>query len=315
MKALLLNDTRTEDHIGCQLGIENILLCCQKNNIHIIDTVKLGEDPCLRVQEKLNAFDTIILNGEGTMHHDAPRALKYMIALKMAKSANKKCVIINSVWQDNFLLNQFLDSCDLIFCREGLSAKEINKQGKDCQVVPDMTFYKDLPPNKTTYYKDILVVDSVDKSFTKKLWWFAFRNRFRFLAMTSGYATYMNKYKLRRLLSFLSFGGVPPKPGKVTLPLIEGSQKIVTGRFHAICLAMLYKKAFAAFSSNTHKVEGLLNDIGLPTEIILSRNEPLDKSKILNALAACDQKSNLIDEYITSSRKKIDEMFFKISQL
>ncbi len=49
---------------------------------------------------------------------------------------------------------------------------------------------------------------------------------------------------------------------------IAQSQGIVTGRYHAICFAINSMTPFIAISSNSHKIEGLMEDIGLNNRII-----------------------------------------------
>ena len=53
-------------------------------------------------QWPVDAFDEaelILINGEGTMHHDRPLAIQYLELLREAKRRGKKTALINTVWQ------------------------------------------------------------------------------------------------------------------------------------------------------------------------------------------------------------------------
>lgn len=50
---------------------------------------------------------------------------------------------------------------------------------------------------------------------------------------------------------------------KYLLKAVKG-RGIYTGRFHGVCVAAMMNQPFAAWPSNTHKIEGLLADMGVP---------------------------------------------------
>ena len=63
-------------------------------------------------------YSTVILNGEGTMHHNQSNALKFLQALKDASQAGCDIMLVNTVWQD--MTNDYDDilaKCSLIEVR------------------------------------------------------------------------------------------------------------------------------------------------------------------------------------------------------
>ena len=90
-KAVLINDTRTEGHHGCNLVIENIIYLLKNRNINIIDYSNCNS--CWYQNKKfLNNFnkaDLIIVNGEGTIHHN-----QKMIATQQYNKNKQTCIII-----------------------------------------------------------------------------------------------------------------------------------------------------------------------------------------------------------------------------
>jgi hypothetical protein len=51
---------------------------------------------------------------------------------------------------------------------------------------------------------------------------------------------------------------------------LRHSELLITGRFHAVCMAMLTGTPFLAPSSNSHKIEAMLDDAGLSHRVITS---------------------------------------------
>lgn len=117
MKVILLNDTSSY-HSGCSQVISVLskfykpyAFCKTGQNI----TKELIEDS-----------DLVVLNGEGTLHHDAPNANKFLGYIKFAQELNKKTHIVNTVWQSmdpNW--KSTLEKCEVVEVREVLSKNAI----------------------------------------------------------------------------------------------------------------------------------------------------------------------------------------------
>lgn len=196
-KVLLINDGRNQDHIGTHLVMQVLL------DAFLPDaTIPVFEEP-----RDVSGFDFIIVNAEGSTHHNHKSYLYRDYGVPSA--------MINAVWQGN-------DPVDLghfvyVSARESLSASALSACGVEAEIVPDVMLANDL-------------------------------------AFGSGYGTVVSD----RVNDPVGFG--------MTLKnyeLFKGADRIVAGRFHAACLAILGNKPFSAWPSNTWKTEGMMLDAGL----------------------------------------------------
>ena len=80
----------------------------------------------------------------------------------------------------------------------------------------------------------------------------------------------------------------------------------VTGRFHGVCLAILLNVPFLAFPSNSHKIEGILNDCKSP-ELLISEFSDIEKKKDL-AIKAVEKTR----AYGEGAHKRIGMFFDKV---
>lgn len=313
MKAILINDTRSNHHIGCNLVINNTLQNCKRVGIEVTHTIENNKSKPLAELQKLTDFQCLLINGEGTMHHDRPLAKEFGKCAKWSKSQNKLVILYNTVWQENDELNQYLTYFDAIYCRESFSAKAIQSSGFEAKVVPDMVFNTpvSLTTKSATEKLTILVLDAVRKNLAYKLGWFAARKKYNFLTMSHNNDKSIEKrFFLSHALQF--FSGYKEKlPDSQFIEKIALADKVISGRFHGTCLALLHLKPTASIASNTHKLEGLYYDIGLDPTLII-QNDNIDQSLILSQWDACEKAMPLITKYITTAPQKISTMFKEI---
>jgi len=172
MNTVLLNDTRSDDHIGCELVIKNSFFKCSQVGLNIIATVPTSE--ASRATEILAPYiqstQLVLLNGEGTLHDDKPNALSLLAAAKSAKDAGLVVILYNALWINNTIGKKYLSVFDFIFCRDqsSLTAVLEDYPDADAQVVPDMTFATQLPANIPAARKGVLVTDSVRNQKVKE---------------------------------------------------------------------------------------------------------------------------------------------------
>lgn len=130
IKALLVNDTRSEQHLGCQYVVENLFTEAEKASFSISDTISVSSKNYLEeCKDKIKACDFLLINGEGSLHHNKERAKGILETAKHANSVGKKAILINTVWQSNSDLLKYLEYFDFISCRESLSTKEVTSAG------------------------------------------------------------------------------------------------------------------------------------------------------------------------------------------
>jgi len=80
------------------------------------------------VQEHdLEDCDLLVVNGEGTFHHNGLRSIRYLGYMKMALEMKKSVHLINTVWHEmSSDWKPLLKKCELLEVREVLSQKEMD---------------------------------------------------------------------------------------------------------------------------------------------------------------------------------------------
>jgi hypothetical protein len=279
--AVLLNDTRVDLHHGCNRVVEAILKLLEKNGIDLIASHPAHSDwsadgAFLAAMERAQL---IVVNGEGTIHHNSQTGRWLLRAGAFAKARGIPAVLVNCGWEANGPeMVAMLDDFALISFRDHQSAAVM--QGRPCRVVPDLSLYPvgDVPLQHRT--NGIGFTDSVD--------------RFKALALDhcreiaggqtvsiiysragpAGYLRFMRAgVSLRRDLSpmvfsrFLTMRHRLWRAGSADteafLSRLAALKLLVSGRFHACTLALVTETPFVALPSNTGKIDGLIADAGL----------------------------------------------------
>lgn len=294
MKAILINDTSNECHIGSQQVVETIHKYCEKYKIEIVNSFtrsQIVENPRFIIAQG-NTVDLVIINGEGTFHHYPRYTLSFFPPLMEGLKGNNKIVLINTVWQDIYYKNleNHLDKIDLISVRESSSYNEIIKIYPEEKVIitPDLIFdLKYLRKHKIGYGDSVY---QNDRTLLKE-----HENYFPLTTIEEG--TYEKPLKVAKadIGAYLNW--------------LSSLDLYVTGRFHGVCLALICGIPFLARKSNSHKIEGLLEDIGCNDLLLGSFDEIESKTK--QAQEIRESKN----EYLIEAPNKIDKMFKRIVEL
>lgn len=130
MSTLLLNDTSAY-HAGSAQAVLGLCLRLGIRETKPTSHRLIGVD--------WSAYSRVVVNGEGTMHHDAPVAQRLLRALAEAQRAGCRTELRNSVWQSmSPHLHQPLTRCDVLEVRDPQSAAAIDAQiGRRPRVAPD----------------------------------------------------------------------------------------------------------------------------------------------------------------------------------
>lgn len=262
MRALILNDTARGGHPGCVLVMRQLLNGCRGVGIIPVAQLPVGRGFSRSVQEKLPECDLVIINGEGTLHHDGRAALALAAAGVLAHNAGKPLALINTVWQQNDSCNELLGCASLVYTRESRSARQLREAGCAAEVVPDLLlschskdlFIAPVGPGP------VVVLDDVRWETALILARYARERGLPFLRMTESPSSPKALLQWGRLCLA---GGFGPRLGIEAVQSIMDASLVVTGRFHGVCLAILAQRPIVALQSNTHKIEGLFEDAGL----------------------------------------------------
>lgn len=335
-KCLILNDTSYDFHHGCEIVMSNIIRLLKKNTLEVIVTNPVGvswRDNKAFIN-KMRDVDIIIVNGEGTLHHNSTQVKELAsIAQYTKENLNIPIVIINTTYQDNGVeIAEYMKFFDLIFVRESMSQNDLKEFGIQSHVVPDMTFYTEFNLSEKVNDKTIGATDSVYKDVSQSLYRLVIEKNYNYLpALTTPSIKSLNKISILTTIKFYLRKTVKYLEWKFlkkfdidfigTLHYIENYetyiQKIANldfiyiGRYHSVCFALKTLTPFVAIKSNSHKIESMLQDIGLDQDRVVHHNnlnnvkhKPFTKEEELK-----------IQKYITTAPIKIENMFKEIKKL
>ena len=275
---LLVNDTSLVCHHGCSLLMQCIYDLFKKNQIIIKDRIYFEENCTKYLKNEIN-FDLILINGEGTIHgnknSDSNKVNEIFEFIKSIKKNHDIPVIIfnstiSSLKKDQI---QVLKIVDKIYVRESYSYDYLKKNKIKSMIVPDLLSLLELKNKKGG--NQIIVNDSSVASNTLKLKKFSELENYNYIPILyNNYLRYLRYFICKILpikeLKFITKLYLITKNKYVLtfLNKINKSKFIITGRFHAIFIALAYMRPFYTFESDTYKIRGLMNMIGISNRII-----------------------------------------------
>lgn len=174
-------------------------------------------------------------------------------------------VLLNTVWQNNpdySALHKF----KYISVRESFSLNSLPEGLSNVEVVPDVTFASHFfhTFKKLTPTKDIGITDNV-----------------------------VEKGKSKGISAL--------QPANVFIPQMCQYRRWCIGRFHAVVVASILQIPFSVWPSSTHKMIGLLTDMGVSHLHFKTKGEALK-----HVPEAADER---IIKYVAEARIKIEGMF------
>ena len=191
----------------------------------------------------------------------------------------KPVFLINALYQENpdFWVND-LRRIEIISARDGRSARDLSRQlGQRIDHMPDLTLCEG-PLDVAGHREGLVIGDSKKRRVTRRL---------ERLARIRGDATFVPTAKTRTRISTKRRNPVRRALGSFVENMnarvarwrgpewrffpdeagyaeaIAGARLHVTGRFHGVCFSMLTATPFLCLTSNSWKVEALLEDAGL----------------------------------------------------
>jgi polysaccharide pyruvyl transferase WcaK-like protein len=295
MKIMLLNDTATVPHVGCQAVSDAHARMLGQAGHAVIERFFLGElrrfasqdekaaiesvlaDGAMR--ERLERCDAVVVNGEGTLHHGS--GTEYFAVLGAAQQLGKASLIVNAVFEAHEGWAGVLSTLDDFCVRDARSSDCVERTGFRCRIQPDSVL--------AAQFDGAPFVDLTGK-----------------LVVTDWHPARDQDVgdTMRRIL-----GGVPDS---VYFPLLHGIHAhlwrgaiacwasatwIVTARHHGIYMAVLAGKPFVALPSNTLKIEGLLEAANVKIPVCTTANEVIAASSQLAERAGEFQK---LRDYLSS---------------
>lgn len=336
LNVVVLNDTRSEHHHGCSRVMNCIDHYLKNYSSSIVySAVGVNWQQSETLKRKIVTADVVIVNGEGTIHHNSSSGLALVKVANFAKKYGVKSYLINMTYQANdFSYKKYLVDFERIFVRESYSKSELKDLGIDSEVVPDLTFSV-IPENHENLKTDnILITCSVKKHVT-----IALEEKFPpaenviFSSIFNQNQTTVGNITVsKRLLNILKNNTPSQMVKKLTTAVtsrISSTKKInwqiqythpeyadflaqakivICGRFHAMTICMNQGTSFLAIESNSHKMSGTLTDIGLDINRFLVTPKALTKDYVMN-FEMTDNERQLVKVYAEKAKVEIPNMF------
>lgn len=231
MRKIFLFGNHSNCHCGSKAVWQTLKDYLVKNKYFIVDS--------------LDEADMVIINGEGSMHHNSRDCRIKLNMIETVASLGKNISLINTVWQDNSASNvgDKLKYISKIVTREVMSCKDLEQNHNIYSTVaPDIACFalndsekKEISNAKeSSLHKNVAITDLYSHEFKC---WVQLQGRFK------------QRYKMHILNNYQWFE---------LIKSFAASKAVITGRHHAICACLLAKTPFVPIKSNSHKIEGLL---------------------------------------------------------
>lgn|GEM_PF-945289 len=311
----IFNDTNTDtsNHYGCSLVMYNLVHKLKQNNLNPVFFWPVGvdwRDHKELIKKNFNFF-AIIVNGEGTIHHNKEKEkANYIVEIaEFAKNELKiPAYLINTTLHENTQdLYKKIIYFENVYVRESSTKGILKEQGIESNIIPDLTFAAPINLNgQKRSANSYLITDSTFNDLRGKLKNFSTEIGWEYVSMkvrqeqsfTTKYARKFQKLSKKKNLSTLKkFFSYPIKIEesfhqtlkewrkpyvKEYLNLVDHSwfiEKIksksfvLTGRFHTITLCVKTETPFVALESNTPKISALLTDIFGSDQRVISQEQ------------------------------------------
>lgn len=330
--AVVVNDTRADRHHGCWRVMRTLLDQAREAGIEVIATAPAHadwrSDPAF-----LKGFDAarlVIVNGEGTIHHDRPAGERLLEVAAAANDRGVPAALINLSWQDNGpRLSGKLTGFALVSARERRSADAIIAAGADCRVVPDLSLFPEVAaPSVRT---GVGFTDSVVREAGLALEAARLRFEGRAAPIQSGAPGLPGRVRdLREAVGLADFGrpafmirmllarwrafDAQVADDAAYMARIASLNLLVTGRFHAATFALAAGTPVLAVESNTHKIAALFEDAGLDPRRLV-RPEVLTAEHLSAAAHWTPAEAAALADYLSQGRARTRALFADMARL
>ena len=264
MKILLCNDTGIKPHVGCQavsdaharmLGrmghVVHHRYFVNELSVHARSTLAETMSVLDRqdeVMERIRTSDAVIVNGEGTLHHNNGK--EYIALLMLAKRLGKATLIVNSIYQEMDIDATVLNDLDAFFVRDPRSEAYAKSKGVKCSYAPDSILEAGFTDEVHMDFRGNIVVTDWLKARDADVG----TSCTRFLAEAPSNGP-------RFFFPFHS------DDARATWHMAAASAAtagvLVTGRHHGIYLSVIAGIPFVPMASNSWKIEAMLESLDL----------------------------------------------------
>jgi hypothetical protein len=328
--AVVLNDTRVDAHHGCTRVMRALqrLLAGAGFDVAAFAPAHADWRGDARVLRALESARLVVVNGEGTLHHDRPAGAALLAAPAFARARGIPSVLLNALWQDNGASAiAAVRGFDRVVVRDGRSAAQLLAAGVACTVVPDLSLYESFEAPAAAKRAGVGATDSVDRDDALALE--ALRRRHGGVPVPiqapRGRARWLRAGLARsdlrapatlvaRLRERDAHWRARSVDDAAFLARLASLRLLVSGRFHACTLALLARTPFVAAPSNSHKIEALVEDAGLAPWRVAPSVAAIDVGRALAAGWEAHEPA-AVAAYVARARAGADALFADLARL
>jgi polysaccharide pyruvyl transferase WcaK-like protein len=256
-----------------------------------------------KIKQKIGSSDIVIINMEGTIHHNSIGALTLLAFVYYSYLKRKKVAMVNGSYQEvnNKLTNFVLKKVDFFSVRESFSYKYLNKKFKKIKLIPDFAFkaniyeehfesdifFKSSNESRCLYTPGVLAVYPEKKNGIDFIQIEDHITQIRsigfepyFLKIEENEKFIEEKFKNLGVKTISYSDGVSYKN---IGGLLKSFDLLVTGRYHIGIFGLMSQIETYFLPSNTYKIEGLLDFLGLERSLIINNQiKAINKSSSFN---------------------------------
>jgi hypothetical protein len=305
----LLNDTSVTGHFGCIQVVEAIRRNLAMRGIELSGRWPVAVDWRLAAafHAGLRNASAFIVNGEGTIHHtrERPKGRQLLQFARTVKRRSDKPVFLINASCEALEPRDFDDmtSFDRIFVRDRRSQAYLAENGIASTWVPDLCLGAE-----TRVYprrERIVCTDSVVRPLNPLLESYSARLQATFAPMRPGrprsYWRYAFPDRAELATSFWPY-----------YRTIASARSVIAARFHAMIFCLLAGTPFLAVSSNTTKIESVLEDVFGSSSRMIPVAELAKMSRLsIPAFTSREEEQRL--HYLLAARAGIAHMFDDIA--
>jgi polysaccharide pyruvyl transferase WcaK-like protein len=283
LRALLVNDASLAGHHGSALVTARCAALAKEAGI----ALTTGWD-WPSVESALagrHDFDLVIVNGEGSIHHDSKTAQRVAALATTLDAQGMRAYLVNASEEANSdRIVAGLAQFRLRYVRDRASQSSLAARGVTSIYVPDLTLtWPDAPAHAGG--TGLLVTDASDKAVSQRLlalahtWEGARAVSLRCAppAPARGSRKRWIAWRVKQWLAAIRrdeawtirHAGAHPTLDAVAFAFAHEASGLVSGRYHAVCLALRIGLPFVAIEGNIGKISGLLEDAGLAHRLVL----------------------------------------------
>lgn len=332
-KAVILNDTRGDNHFGCFRVMRQMEEHLADRGITVSGTslVRNNWQEDKLFLQTMSEADVILINGEGTLHHGARLGERLLKVVDHPARAATPVILLNALYQDNpASWARYLDKMALIETRDSWSAATIqHTTGRPISFVPDLSLGEGVLVDHSVPRDMLLIGDSISRENSRELLKIATSHpNASFLPITRTIKASKPHFApplkaMREAYVHLHAALFAMRNRNVLFNRTEGEfiadlrrgYLHVTGRFHSVCFSLFTLTPFLALESNSWKIKALLHDLGLPSDRLVTISELQGRIMGAESYAYSEEEVRKIEAGLDFCKTRTRELFDEIRRI